>query len=127
MSGVRGNFYFTYLLEAIQWRGFKMVLTSDLRQSPIPLFEMPEPRPRKPSAKIPTLWKCGHDVDLDWVVAGYRYCPYCGSKYPKSRLNLIGRWLSYATWYQSYHRSGYRKEDMMKPTTIPIGDEALSP
>jgi len=95
-----------------------MTLPSELKESPIPVFHIPEARPRKPSAKIPTLWKCWHDVDLDWVVSGYRYCPYCGSKYPKSRLNLIGRWLAYAKWHQGYHRVGINTEDMMKPTSV---------
>ena len=47
-------------------------------QAPIPILEIPEIRPRKPSAKVSKIWKCGHAVDIDWVIDGFRYCPYCG-------------------------------------------------
>lgn len=77
-------------------------------------FTIPDPRPRKPSAKIPRTWKCGCDVDLDWVLDGFQYCPYCGMKYPKNKLNLIGRWMSYATWHTTYRKISLSREDMMR-------------
>ena len=89
-----------------------MELSQDV--APIPILEIPEERPRKPSAKISKLWKCGHEVNLDWVLSGFRYCPYCGGKYPKNRLNLIARWISYQRWYVSYHKITISDEDMMK-------------
>jgi hypothetical protein len=89
-----------------------MELSQDV--APIPILEIPEERPRKPSAKISKVWKCGHEVNLDWVLSGFRYCPYCGGKYPKNRLNLIARWISYQRWYVSYHKITISDEDMMK-------------
>jgi len=85
-----------------------------LAPAPIPVLEIPEARPRKPSAKIPALWKCGHPVDLNWVLEGFRYCPYCGSKYPKNRINLIARWIAYQRWHISYHRYAITTKDMIK-------------
>lgn len=85
-----------------------------LEMSDIPILEIPTPRPRKPSAKISKKWKCEHDVNLDWVIKGFRYCPYCGSKYPKNKLNLIARWLSYAKWHSGYHKYSISHADMMK-------------
>jgi hypothetical protein len=83
-------------------------------------FRVPDPRPRKPSAKIPHTWKCGHEVNLDWVLDGYLYCPLCGSKYPKSKLNLIGRWLSYSKWHQTFRRTSVPHHAMMD---LPQDDE----
>ena len=73
-------------------------------QAAIPVLEIPEERPRKPSAKISRLWKCGHEVNIAWVLEGYRYCPYCGGKYPKNRINLLARWVSSL-------RNNYRRYD----------------
>ena len=77
-------------------------------------FVIPDPRPRKPSAKIPLLWKCGHMIELPKVVAGYRYCPFCGSKYQKNKLNLIARWLSYSKWASSYRKESVSSNEMME-------------
>jgi hypothetical protein len=48
------------------------VMEQSQAPAPIPVLEIPEERPRKPSAKIPLLWKCGHPVDLNWVLEGFR-------------------------------------------------------
>ena len=98
-------------------------MQEDMTPAPIPVLEIPEERPRKPSAKIPSIWKCGHEVDLDWVLDGFRYCPYCGSKYPKNRINLIARWISYQRWHMSYHRIAITTSDMMKPLPQLMNDE----
>lgn len=82
--------------------------------APIETLEIPEQRPRKPSAKIQRTWKCGHDVDLVWVLDGFRFCPYCGLKYPKNRLNLIARWVSYQRWHINYHKFPITIDDMMR-------------
>jgi len=83
-------------------------------QAPIPTLEIPEIRPRKPSAKISKIWKCGHDVSIDWVIDGFRYCPYCGSKYPKNKINLIARWIAYQKWHIAYHRFAVPPSELMK-------------
>lgn len=82
--------------------------------APIETLEIPEERPRKPSAKIHRTWKCGHRVSLTWVLDGFKYCPYCGSKYPKNTLNLIARWIAYQRWHISYHKFSITTDDMMR-------------
>lgn len=68
---------------------------------------MSELRPRKPSAGVPTEWKCGHAMNLDFVDQGFSHCPFCGSKYHIRILKLIHRWRQYNKWHSRHHGMSY--------------------
>ena len=73
-----------------------------------------ESRPRKPSALIPRVWNCGHEMNFGFYEAGYNFCPFCGKRYHKGLLSLIERWLSYATWHMRFRKSSIPYRDMVK-------------